>query len=56
MKNWLLSGLLFFVVSTVFSQRKVTGTITDGQGSLPGVMLLSKELKLAFRILMEIFN
>lgn len=36
MKNWLLSGLLFFTVSAVFSQGKITGTITDGQGPLPG--------------------
>ncbi|REG99132.1 TonB-dependent receptor [Flavobacterium aquicola] len=36
MKNWLLSGLLFLVVSTVFSQGKITGTITDGQSTLPG--------------------
>lgn len=36
MKNWLLSGLLFLMVSTVFSQGKITGTITDGQSSLPG--------------------
>jgi outer membrane receptor protein involved in Fe transport len=36
MKNWLLSGLLFLVVSTVFSQGKISGTITDGQNSLPG--------------------
>lgn len=35
-KNWLLSGLLFLMVSTVFSQGKITGKITDGQGSLPG--------------------
>lgn len=36
MKNWLLSGLLFLMVSTVFSQGKITGTITDGQSTLPG--------------------
>ncbi|MEN2401382.1 TonB-dependent receptor [Flavobacterium sp. MC2016-06] len=36
MKNWLLTGLLFMIVSTVFSQGKVTGTITDGTNSLPG--------------------
>ncbi|SHH31935.1 TonB-dependent receptor [Flavobacterium johnsoniae] len=36
MKNWLLTGLFFMIVSTVFSQGKVTGTITDGTGSLPG--------------------
>lgn len=36
MKNWLLTGLFFMIVSTVFSQGKVTGTVTDGTGSLPG--------------------
>ena len=36
MKNWLLSGLLFLVAVSAFSQGKITGTITDGQGSLPG--------------------
>lgn len=36
MKNWLITGLFFMIVSTVFSQGKVTGTITDGTGSLPG--------------------
>jgi outer membrane cobalamin receptor len=42
MKNWLLSGLLFLVVSTVFSQGKITGTITDGQGPLPGANIAVK--------------
>ena len=43
MKNWLLTGLLFMVVSTVFSQGKVTGTITDGTtGSLPGANVVIK--------------
>jgi outer membrane cobalamin receptor len=41
-KNWLLSGLLFLVVSTVFSQGKVTGTITDGQNPLPGANIAIK--------------
>lgn len=36
MKNWLLTGLLFMIVSTVFSQGKITGIITDGSISLPG--------------------
>jgi outer membrane cobalamin receptor len=36
MKNWLLTGLLFMIVSTVFSQGKIIGTITDGSNSLPG--------------------
>jgi hypothetical protein len=42
MKNWLLSGLLFLVVSTVFSQGKITGTITDGQNPLPGANIAIK--------------
>lgn len=43
MKNWLLTGLLFMVVSTVFSQGKVIGTITDGTtGSLPGANVVIK--------------
>jgi len=41
-KNWLLSGLLFLVVSTVFSQGKITGTITDGKVSLPGANVAVK--------------
>ncbi|WP_264566244.1 TonB-dependent receptor [Flavobacterium sp. N3904] len=42
MKNWLLSGLLFLVVSTVFSQGKITGVITDGEGFLPGANISIK--------------
>jgi len=42
MKNWLLSGLMFLVVSMVFSQGKVTGTVTDGQGFLPGANVAIK--------------
>jgi outer membrane receptor protein involved in Fe transport len=42
MKNWLLSGLLFLIVSTVFSQGKITGTITDGQSTLPGANVAIK--------------
>lgn len=45
MKNWLLSGLLLMVVSTVFSQGKITGTITDGQNSLPGTNVAVKGTK-----------
>jgi len=45
-KNWLLSGLLFMVVSTVFSQGKITGTITDGQNSLPGTNVAVKGTKI----------
>jgi hypothetical protein len=42
MKNWLLSGLLFLMVTAVFSQGKITGTITDGQGPLPGANVAIK--------------
>ncbi|WP_035653020.1 TonB-dependent receptor domain-containing protein [Flavobacterium sp. ASV13] len=43
MKNWLLTGLFFMIVSTVFSQGKVTGTITDATGgSLPGANVAIK--------------
>ena len=42
MKNWLLSGLLFLVALSAFSQGKITGTITDGQGSLPGANVAIK--------------
>ncbi|EIA10134.1 TonB-dependent receptor [Flavobacterium frigoris] len=45
-KNWLLSGLLFLVVGTAFSQGKITGTITDGQGSLPGANVAIKGTKI----------
>jgi len=44
-KNWLLSGLLFMVFSTVFSQGKITGTITDGQNALPGTNVAIKGTK-----------
>ena len=44
-KNWLLSGILFMVFSTVFSQGKITGTITDGQNSLPGTNVAIKGTK-----------
>jgi outer membrane cobalamin receptor len=46
MKNWLFSGLMFLVVSMVFSQGRVTGTITDGQGSLPGANVTIKGTKI----------
>jgi outer membrane cobalamin receptor len=45
MKNWLLSGLLFLVVSTVFSQGKITGTVTDGQSPLAGANVAIKGAK-----------
>jgi hypothetical protein len=47
MKNWLLTGLLFLLVSAAFSQGKVTGTITDGQGTLPGANIAVKGMKTA---------
>ncbi|SHF79394.1 TonB-dependent Receptor Plug Domain [Flavobacterium fluvii] len=46
MKNWLLSGLLFMMVTTVFSQGKITGTVTDGQNSLPGANVSIKGSKI----------
>ncbi len=46
-KNWLLSGLLFMVISTVFSQGKIIGKITDGQSSLPGANVAIKGTKIA---------
>jgi hypothetical protein len=45
MKNWLFTGMLFMVFSTVFSQGKITGTITDGQNSLPGTNVAIKGAK-----------
>lgn len=42
MKNWLLTGLLFMIVSTAFSQGKITGMITDGVASLPGANVAIK--------------
>ncbi|OXG08060.1 TonB-dependent receptor-like protein [Flavobacterium araucananum] len=42
MKNWLLTGLLFMIVSTAFSQGKISGMITDGVGSLPGANVVIK--------------
>lgn len=46
-KNWLLTGLMIMIVSSVFSQGKVTGTITDGQGALPGANITVKGTKIA---------
>ena len=46
MKNWLLTGLMFFVVSAVFSQGNITGTITDGENSLPGANVAIKGAKI----------
>ena len=45
MKNWLLTGLMFLIVSTAFAQGKVTGTVTDGKGSLPGANIVIKGTK-----------
>jgi iron complex outermembrane receptor protein len=47
MKNWLFSGVLFLMVTSAFSQGKVTGTITDGQGSLPGANVAIKGSKIS---------
>lgn len=41
-KNWFLFGLLFLMVSSVFAQGKLTGTITDGQAPLPGANIAIK--------------
>lgn len=47
MKNWLFIGLMFLIVSSAFSQGKVTGTITDGKGALPGANIVIKGTKIA---------
>lgn len=47
MKNWLLTGLMFLMVSVAFAQGKVTGTVTDGKGSLPGANIVIKGTKIA---------
>jgi outer membrane cobalamin receptor len=47
MKNWLLTGLMFLIVATAFAQGKVTGTVTDGKGSLPGANIVIKGTKIA---------
>ena len=47
MKNWLLTGLMFLMVSTAFAQGKVSGTVTDGKGSLPGANIVIKGTKIA---------
>jgi outer membrane cobalamin receptor len=47
MKNWLLTGLMFLIVSTAFAQVKVSGTVTDGKGSLPGANIVIKGTKIA---------
>ena len=46
MKNWLFSGVLFLMVATAFSQGKIVGTISDGQGSLPGANVAIKGAKI----------
>nr|WP_173851202.1 TonB-dependent receptor [Flavobacterium sp. 28A] len=45
MKNWLFSGFMFLIAVSAFSQGKVTGTVTDGQGSLPGANVAMKGSK-----------
>ena len=44
MKNWLLTGLFFMIVSTAFSQTKITGKIVDAElkGSLPSASVTIK--------------
>lgn len=42
MKKWLLTGLLFMIISSAFAQGKITGTITDGSGPLPGANVAVK--------------
>lgn len=48
-KKWAFTGLLLIVVSTVFSQGKVSGTITDSDlnASLPGANVSVKGTKTA---------
>lgn len=43
-QNWMLSGLLFMVVTTVFSQGKITGVIIDNElnTGIPGVNVTIK--------------
>jgi outer membrane receptor protein involved in Fe transport len=38
---------MFLIVSTAFAQGKVTGTVTDGKGSLPGANIVIKGTKIA---------
>nr|WP_317191314.1 TonB-dependent receptor [Flavobacterium agrisoli] len=42
MKNWLLTGLLFMIISAGFAQGKITGSISDGMSSLPGANVAIK--------------
>lgn len=42
MKNWLLTGILFLLASTVFSQGKIRGIVTDGQNSTVGANIAIK--------------
>ena len=44
MKNWLFSGILLLIVSTAFSQTKITGKIIDAelQSSLPSANVTIK--------------
>ena len=44
MKNWLFTGLLLLLVTTAFSQTKITGKIVDSemQGSLPAANVTVK--------------
>ncbi len=44
LQNWLFSGILLMMISTVFSQGKITGTLIDAESnmSLPGVNVFIK--------------
>lgn len=42
MKNWLLIGVLFLLASTVFSQGKIRGIVTDGQNFIVGANIAIK--------------
>jgi len=41
-KNQLITGMMFFIVAIGFSQGKIIGTVTDGQGTLPGANVVIK--------------
>lgn len=41
-KNWVLLCTMFFAFSTAFSQGKITGKISDNEGSLPGANIVLK--------------
>lgn len=47
--NWLLSGVFFLIISTVFGQGKITGTITDNElkTGIPGANVAVKGTSIA---------